>query len=251
MALLQVREFVENVNMGVSTYYVYQLRLSGSDTPFYIGKGKGRRIAYHFTPSGLKTRSMKNSIIKKAMNDGVEIHSEILFSGLTENEALIKEVELIGFYGRRDTGTGILANHTDGGDGSSGHIKTDETRAKISAAKIGKRRSPETIEKMSTANRGKTVLVGTREKISEFQRGRTKTPEHLRAMKFGQWDNNPAWKIADSIYDAWEAQGRPGWTILQKSFDVKVRKLQEKFLSGWNPRSDPNWLSYAIPESRL
>lgn len=237
--------------MGMGSYYVYQLRLLGSDSPFYIGKGKGRRKAYHFTPSGLKSRSLKNSIIKKAINDGVEILSEILFSGLSEDEALNKEVELIALYGRRDMGTGILANHTDGGDGSSGHVKTEETRAKISAAKTGKRRSPETVEKMSIANKGKTMTRQAREKISRFQRGRVKTPEHLRAMKFGQWDKNPAWKMADVVYDEWVAKGKPGWTNLQKSFDVKVRKLQEKFLIGWNPRNDPEWVSYALPTSRI
>lgn len=236
--------------MGMGTYYVYQLRLSGSDTPFYIGKGKGRRTAYHFTPSGLKSRSLKNSIIKKAMSEGLEVLSEILFSGLSEDESLNKEVELIAFYGRRDIGTGILANHTDGGDGASGHVKTEETKAKISAAKTGKRRSPETVEKMSIANTGKTMTRQAREKISKFQRGRTKTPEHLRAMKFGQWDKNPAWKMADVVYDEWVAKGKPGWTILQKSFDVKVRKLQEKFLTGWNPCNDPEWSSYALPTSR-
>ena len=233
------------------SYYVYQLRLSVSSVPFYIGKGKGRRVAYHFTPSGLKARSLKNSIIKKAMSEGVEVLTEILFSDLTEIEALNKEVELIAFYGRRDIGTGILANHTDGGDGTSGHVKTPESIAKISAAKVGKRRSPETVEKMSIANTGKTMTRQAREKISIFQRGRTKTPEHLRAMKFGQWDKNPAWKMADVVYDEWVATGKPGWTILQKSFGVKVRKLQEKFLTGWNPCNDPEWASYALPTSRI
>ena len=239
------------VSIGMRSYYVYQLRLSASDAPFYIGKGKGRRVAYHFTPSGLKARSLKNSIIKKAMSEGVEVLTEILVSDLTEIEALNKEVELIAFYGRRDIGTGILANHTDGGDGTSGHVKTPESIAKISAAKVGKRRSPETVEKMSIANTGKTMTRQAREKISRFQRGRTKTPEHLRAMKFGQWDKNPAWKMADVVYDEWVAKGKPGWTILQKSFDVKVRKLQEKFLTGWNPRSDSEWASYALPTSRI
>lgn len=232
-------------------YYVYQLRLSGSSFPFYIGKGKGRRAAYHFTPSGLKSKSLKNSIIKKALTDGVEVLTEILFSGLSEPEALNKEVELIALYGRRDIGTGILANHTDGGDGTSGHVKTPETIAKISTAKTGKKRSPNTVKKMSIANTGKTMTDEARKKISNFQRGRTKSPEHLRAMKFGQWDKNPAWKMADSIYDQWVAEGKPGCTILQKSFSVKVRKLQEKFLSGWNPGNDPEWLSYAFPDSRM
>lgn len=55
-----------------SGFYVYQLRLANSESPFYIGKGRGRRILEHFRPSVLKKRSHKNNVINKAIHEGVE-----------------------------------------------------------------------------------------------------------------------------------------------------------------------------------
>ena len=93
--------------------------LRNDDSPYYIGKGKNNR-AY-----SKKHRVEVPSDISKII---------ILNENLSEKEALNLEVELISKYGRLDTGSGCLENRTNGGDGISGWIPTEENKKNISRA---------------------------------------------------------------------------------------------------------------------
>ena len=99
-------------------YYVY-LYLREDGTPYYIGKGKGRR-AY----------DKNRKFARPAEKERIVFHSK----NLTEDEAFKIEKELIAEYGRKDIDTGILRNLTDGGEGLSGHIKSEEYRNNMSVA---------------------------------------------------------------------------------------------------------------------
>ena len=84
-------------------YYTYAyLRKDG--TPYYVGKGIGRRA---FTSH---CHSVK-----------IPPRDRILFlkQNLTEEQAFIHEIYMISVLGRKDLGTGILRNLTDGGEGFS------------------------------------------------------------------------------------------------------------------------------------
>jgi hypothetical protein len=100
-------------------YYVYQyLREDG--TPYYIGKGKNNRAW-----------SKDHSVNLPPIHDRIVIIRE----NMNETAAYEFEIELIAKYGRKDNGSGILRNMTNGGEGCRGRIHTVEAKSRISSAK--------------------------------------------------------------------------------------------------------------------
>ena len=113
----------------------------------------------------------------------------ILADDLSWNDACKKEIYLINYYGRRDSGKGTLVNMTDGGDGSKGVIISEETRAKLSAAHKGKKISDEHKAKLSAANTGKVMSEETRAKIGAFNKGKKRSAEARAKMSAAQKGN--------------------------------------------------------------
>lgn len=102
-------------------FYIYLHKTADTLETFYVGKGKDNRAW------STRGRSKFWSRVKDRHGCIVEIVS----TGLSEHEAFLKEKELIKFYGRRDKNQGNLVNLTDGGEGVSGFIWSEESKTKF------------------------------------------------------------------------------------------------------------------------
>ena len=105
--------------------------------------------------------------MRSLLSDGIKPQMEVIESGSAERDWARSEQKWIAHY----RGLGCkLTNLTNGGEGTPGCWRSDEVRAKMSAAQKGKKASAEARAKMSAARTGKI-------------RGRTRKPPGRRFLQ--------------------------------------------------------------------
>jgi len=142
-------------------YYNY-LWLREDGTPYYAGKGTGKRA---YIPHNRRANVV---LYPPPFKDRIIIYP-------AESEAYAFEVEkfLIWYYGRKDLGTGCLRNMSNGGEQPP--RPTPEAIEKIRITKTGQKHSAESIAKMMGCQNalGHVVSAEAREKISVAKTGNT------------------------------------------------------------------------------
>jgi|LakMenE01Jun11ns_1017448.scaffolds.fasta_scaffold9713954_2 hypothetical protein len=148
----------------MNEYYTYAY-LRENRTPYYIGKGKKRRI--YRKDRRIKPPKDKSRII-------------FLKQNLTEEEAFKHEIYMISVFGRKDLGTGILHNRTNGGEGTSGSPRfiSEEHKEKIRNIAKGRVVGEETRKKLSEIHKNRKFSEESRKKMSDSKKNVKKTEEH-------------------------------------------------------------------------
>lgn len=155
-------------------FYVYILPRE-DDTPFYVGKGKGRRWKDHLLPSAARHNPYKTAIIRKMAAAGQPLRVIKIAEGLTEPAAFALERETIAKIGRHPKGP--LTNLTDGGDGSTGLRHTEAHKAAISARMKAAMSSDEARAAQSATSKQMWASEGHREAMSAILKSVRSTPD--------------------------------------------------------------------------
>jgi len=126
----------------MNTYYVYQLVDPRNNKVFYIGEGKGKRAYSHLNFTSGCNNPHKDRIIKKIQNSGQQVIVEIVCDGLTKQQSMKLEEELINKI-RIENLSNICRNAnppilTGSANGFYQKTHTDETKQRLGDVNRGK-----------------------------------------------------------------------------------------------------------------
>lgn len=140
-------------------FYVYQHVDPRTNLVRYIGKGRGKRAW------DLRDRhGHHKNWLKQLKNEGLEPRVELIETNKTEEQAF--ELERLWIAACRSSFQ-PLTNSTDGGQGASGCVKSEETRRKLSEALKGEKNPQFGRTGENSPNFGKTFNEEHRKKLSE------------------------------------------------------------------------------------
>lgn len=148
-------------------FYVYEHLRSDTGAVFYVGKGTGNRCS-------VRSHHHRNEFWQRVEKKAGGFCVRMVAKDVDEELAFLVEQERISQL--RESGI-CLCNMTDGGDGTSGWVKTQEWRQKVGAKHKGKIISDDVRAKISASVKasGYCHSPETRKKISDANKGRQNT----------------------------------------------------------------------------
>lgn len=202
--------------MKASKFYVYELIDPRDGRVFYVGKGtrhdgkNATRLHEHIKETreyaaGRRGRTHKLLKIKKIIDAGLKPVFSIIFN--TDIETEISEVErgLIAYYGRLDIKTGILCNHTDGGDGMLGYKHSEKHKTNLRESNPGGIATARSIYQICTRTFKIIASFGSSQQAAIQTVGKkfAKTNIHNAASNKNRTSYGYFWRFVDS-YDPHE-----------------------------------------------
>lgn len=220
----------------------------------YAGRFTGmKRIKDHFYTSKKHTQKINEYI--QEHEDRIESVIFCEFDDISNNDLNQLEKETIKLFrlNKYKYPDNFVFNFTNGGEGMSGHIPSEETKKKMSESHKGKRPTPETRKKIGESKKGKNHPMWgkkhtpeTRKKMSESKKdknnpmwGKKHTPEARKKMSENMPDfsgeNSSNWKNYPRIVLGGIMNGKQRYIIKYngKIFATSVykKKLYEKWYS--------------------
>jgi hypothetical protein len=182
----------------MTQFYTY-LWLREDGTPYYVGKGSGRR-AFIMSSHRVNCPRIGNTVDRNRI---------LVQSYKTERESFRAERFLISLYGRMDIGTGCLRNCSDGGEGASGFRSTPERNQKLRTANLGKKHSPATLIKLRECHLGVRLPAETRRKMSIARSGIPLSKEHREKLSRHAKNRSPEHRAKLGAAISRAMQGKP------------------------------------------
>lgn len=145
-----------------------------------------------------KNKRFNDDIQKYGWNN---IKHEVLFSGLTQEEAEEKEIELIKLFDSTNPARGY--NIAKGGKSNSGYHHSEQTKNKIKKSLQGKKHTAERIKKQSISQKKLWESEGYKEKMRMAHLGKSRGKNNPSSKEVCQYSlNDELIKIFESTGEA-------------------------------------------------
>lgn len=170
-------------------FYTYCHTRNDTNKIFYIGKGKDSR-AFHLH----QRNKLWHNIVNKH-----GFQAEILSYWKTEKEAFDHEKLLILCF--KDMGY-KLSNMSDGGEGSTGLIHTEESKRKISQKLLGIPKSEQHKLNVINARKNYKTSEETKEKLRKLRVGTKLSDEHKAKISKSRTGKKHSKEVLKKMSDA-------------------------------------------------